>query len=70
MTCSYCDKPATLRIPAIPDAVCGAHAEEFWSELLAYAKDERADGIALTPTLVVGASGAPRVELPGQRRSA
>jgi hypothetical protein len=37
MQCSYCDQPATMRIPAVPEQVCGAHGGEFWTGLLAFA---------------------------------
>ncbi len=39
MQCTYCGQKATERIPSIPTDVCGAHAAEFWSGLIAYAKD-------------------------------
>jgi hypothetical protein len=37
--CPYCAQPATMRIVAQPERVCVEHAMEFWTGLLAYAKD-------------------------------
>ena len=34
----YCGQPAVLRIPAAPEAVCRAHAIEFWTGLLAFTR--------------------------------
>jgi len=39
-SCDYCGKPATTQIPTISGRVCEAHAEEFWTGLLAYAKNQ------------------------------
>jgi hypothetical protein len=39
-SCSHCGERATLEIPSIPGQVCIAHALEFWSGLLTYAKDQ------------------------------
>src|SRR4051812_32553619 len=38
MHCDHCRREATARIPSIPGDVCGAHAIEFWTGLMAYAK--------------------------------
>ena len=43
MQCNYCGEPAALRIPSIPAEVCRAHAIEFWTGLMAYAKQDRSD---------------------------
>ena len=40
MQCAYCDRPAHTRIPAIPENVCDAHAAEFWTGLVAFAKTQ------------------------------
>jgi hypothetical protein len=34
--CSYCQRPATHTIVAIPHRVCIEHAVEFWTGLLGY----------------------------------
>jgi hypothetical protein len=34
--CSYCKRPATHTIVAIPHRVCLEHAVEFWTGLLEY----------------------------------
>jgi hypothetical protein len=39
MSCAYCDQPASMRIPSLPDQVCAQHGLEFWSGLLLYARD-------------------------------
>jgi hypothetical protein len=39
MDCAYCGQAATVRIPSIPDFVCHEHAVEFWTGLVAYAKE-------------------------------
>jgi hypothetical protein len=36
--CSYCDERAVVDIPAIPSPVCLEHAVEFWTGVLAYAR--------------------------------
>lgn len=41
MRCDYCSNEATARIPSNPGEVCRAHAIEFWTGLLAYAKAHR-----------------------------
>jgi hypothetical protein len=41
MTCDYCGARATTQIPTIPGRVCEAHAREFWTGLVAYARDHR-----------------------------
>ena len=38
MRCLYCGQTASVRIPSQGDAVCVAHAIEFWTGLLAYIK--------------------------------
>lgn len=38
MNCGYCPQQATDRIPSLPDQVCQAHALEFWTGLMSYAK--------------------------------
>lgn len=35
MRCAYCDQPATLRIPSLPEQVCLTHTIAFWKELVA-----------------------------------
>jgi hypothetical protein len=37
--CSYCDERAVIDIPAIPSPVCLEHAVEFWTGVLAYARE-------------------------------
>jgi hypothetical protein len=37
-TCSYCNRPATTTIIAIPHQVCQEHATEFWTGLLGYSQ--------------------------------
>ena len=37
--CPYCGQEATMQIVANPDQVCFEHALEFWTGLLAYARD-------------------------------
>jgi hypothetical protein len=39
MYCAYCRQSAVLRIPSVPEHVCREHAMEFWTGLLAYAKE-------------------------------
>ena len=39
MHCNYCHSPATARIPSVASEVCLTHAIEFWTGLLAYAKE-------------------------------
>jgi hypothetical protein len=39
MCCAYCGEPATTRIASNPEQVCLEHALEFWTGLLAYARD-------------------------------
>src|ERR1700681_4718410 len=41
-SCAHCGEPATDEIPAIPGRVCRAHAQEFWTGLLSYVKDQSA----------------------------
>jgi len=40
--CSYCGKPATVRIFSDPEQVCVQHAIEFWTGLLAYTRERSA----------------------------
>jgi hypothetical protein len=58
MFCAYCRQRATVNIPASPGRVCFDHALEFWTALLAYAKDrsERASRDALHVTSTVASS--------------
>ena len=42
-SCAFCTKPAVASIPANDGRVCLAHAIEFWTAFLAYAKDHRPD---------------------------
>jgi hypothetical protein len=44
MQCAYCRQPALAQIPSIPNDVCGYHAAEFWSGLVAFARN-RADTV-------------------------
>jgi hypothetical protein len=39
MHCSYCARPAVLKIVSTLEDVCFEHALEFWTGLLAYARD-------------------------------
>jgi len=39
MRCPYCERPATIRIVAVPEHVCFDHAVEFWHGLMVYARD-------------------------------
>lgn len=41
MNCVYCGRQATDRIPALQSEVCREHAIEFWTGLMAYAKEAR-----------------------------
>jgi hypothetical protein len=41
MRCDSCSQLATVRIPDEPGRVCLAHAIEFWTGFLAYARNER-----------------------------
>jgi hypothetical protein len=38
-SCAYCDEAATMRIVSNPEQVCFEHALEFWTGLLACARD-------------------------------
>jgi hypothetical protein len=49
MPCAYCAQPTVLRIPSVPDEVCLAHAIEFWTGLVAYAKDRLEGGQEKAP---------------------
>ena len=49
-SCAYCERRATGKIPSTPEAVCAAHAREFWTGLLAYA----VNGNATAATAVFG----------------
>jgi hypothetical protein len=44
MQCAYCSHAALTQIPSIPHDVCGTHAIEFWSGLVAFARN-RAESI-------------------------
>jgi hypothetical protein len=46
---AYCAQPTVLRIPSVPDEVCLAHAIEFWTGLVAYAKDRLEGGQEKAP---------------------
>ena len=37
--CAYCGQPATMKIVSNPEQVCLEHALEFWTGLLACARD-------------------------------
>jgi hypothetical protein len=39
-SCAYCGEHATDDIPTIPGRVCRAHAQEFWTGLLTYVRDQ------------------------------
>jgi hypothetical protein len=39
LCCAYCEQEATMRIVSNPEQVCLAHAMEFWTGLLVYARD-------------------------------
>jgi hypothetical protein len=39
-SCAYCGEHATEEIPAAPGRVCRTHAQEFWTGLLTYVKDQ------------------------------
>ena len=39
LCCAYCEQEATMRIVSNPEQVCLEHAMEFWTGLLAYARD-------------------------------
>jgi hypothetical protein len=39
MRCTYCERPATMRIVSTPEQVCFEHALEFWTGLLTYTHD-------------------------------
>ena len=40
--CAYCGHAAVLQIPTTPGDVCQKHAIEFWTELLAFARERSA----------------------------
>jgi hypothetical protein len=40
--CGYCEQTAVLQIPTTPSDVCQKHAIEFWTELLAFARERSA----------------------------
>ena len=58
MQCPYCDHTATTRIPAIPEQVCGIHAAEFWTGLLAFAIAQPDADAHLTTSLPCAVSGS------------
>jgi hypothetical protein len=41
--CAYCEDQATTMIPSNPEHVCLVHALEFWTGLMAYARERRRD---------------------------
>ena len=41
-SCAYCGKPSTMKIVSVPQDVCAAHGVEFWTGLLAYAREQSA----------------------------
>ena len=41
-SCAYCGKPSTMKIISVPQDVCAAHGVEFWTGLLAYAREQSA----------------------------
>ena len=51
MTCNYCPKLATQRIPAVHGDACLAHTIEFWTGFLTYARENPLPLIA--PAVVV-----------------
>lgn len=44
--CAYCERRATSTIVSCPEKVCFEHALEFWTGLLAYARDLSEDSKA------------------------
>lgn len=62
MHCSYCDRPATQRIPAVLGDACLMHTIEFWKGYLSYAKANpfvaAAEPVTVVPALVSGVPGA------------
>jgi hypothetical protein len=58
MQCPYCDHAATTRIPAVPEHVCGTHAAEFWTGLLAFAVARPDVNAHLTTSLPMAVSGS------------
>jgi hypothetical protein len=42
--CAYCSQTAVLQIPATPGDVCQKHAIEFWTDLLAFARERSTSG--------------------------
>jgi hypothetical protein len=40
--CAYCGQTAVVQIPTTPGDVCQKHAIEFWTDLLAYARERAA----------------------------
>jgi hypothetical protein len=58
MQCPYCDHAATTRIPAVPEHVCGSHAAEFWTGLLAFAIARPDVNAHLTTSLPCAVSGS------------
>ena len=41
--CAYCEHQAMTTIASNPERVCRDHAVEFWTGLVAYARDRRRD---------------------------
>jgi hypothetical protein len=60
MSCPYCGRRATTKIVSWPDEVCLEHALEFWTGLLAYAREQsdvlRASSLRATAAEAVGPS--------------
>ena len=75
--CDYCGRQATTQIPTIPGRVCELHAQEFWTGLLAYAREHHSppneshdlatragkNQSLPTPRLVTAKAGVPLVSL-------
>ena len=59
VTCPYCQRSATVKVPSTPERVCIEHALEFWTGLLRYSsgrsgpcvKNERTCGCPLCEEL-------------------
>ena len=49
--CAYCEHQAMTTITSNPNRVCREHAVEFWTGLVAYARDRRRDGAREDVTL-------------------
>ena len=56
-SCAYCGQPATMEIPSIPGRVCRAHAQEFWTGLLAFVRNRQSEPTADDETPAVSEMG-------------